>query len=421
MLAALISALVRLSCACALAQGTAATAQEPTYGSTPEELRPYRQAEQVFWRFFETAPLFHGLGREKPAPADLSSFKIGLIAPIQGGGDVEIGGAILQAVTLAIEEANARGGFAPGVPYELIVRNDSAVWGDSSNTVVDLAWKEKVWAMIGSVDGASTHVALRVALKAEVPMVNTACTDPTLTETAIPWIVRNYPDDRQHGYRLAREVFEARGFQRVAVLRSNDKYGRVGIKEFVDAARRLGHPVVVELRYPPRDPQVDSQLERIRSTGAEAVVLWGDAGDCGRIVARMRELGLGQQVFGNERLLSPRFLAAAGTAAEGVVASSPLDPAWDAPEWLAFGARYRARFQAEPDVFAAFSYDGARLLLDAAERAGANRARIRDELYAARELPGLLGPIRFDASFTNVGTLHLLQVLDGRFVRIPQK
>ena len=34
-------------------------------------------------------------------------------------------------------------------------------------------------------------------------MVNTGTTDPTLTETAIPWILRCMADDRQQGYALA--------------------------------------------------------------------------------------------------------------------------------------------------------------------------------------------------------------------------
>ena len=403
----------------AASQGS--SAQEPTYGATPEDLRPYRNADHVYWRYFETPPQYRGAGREEPVPEGLESFKIGLLAPIQGGRDVEIGRAILDGVTLALEQANAGGGFAQGVPFELVVRNDAATWGDSSNTLADLAWRERVWAVIGSVDGASTHVALRVALKAEVMMVNTACTDQTLTETAIPWIVRNYPDDRQHGYRLAHEVFGRRGLERVALLRSNDKYGRMGVKEFSDAARRMGHPIVVEQRFPPGDPDVEDQLARIREANVDGIVLWGDPGDLGRIAARIRELSFEQPLFGPERLQSPRFLAAAGAAAEGVTITSPLDPGRDDPVWLEFVERFQQRFGRAPDSFAAASFDGAQLLIRAARRAGANRARIRDELFTVTEYPGLMGPVRLDASFTQVGGLHVLQVRDGRFVRLPER
>jgi len=401
-------------------EGDQTGAQAPTYGATPEDLQPYRGTQQVYWRFFETPPLYRGPGREERVPEHLQSFKIGVFAPIEGGPDVEIGRSVLDGVTLAAEEANASGGLAEGVPFELVVRNDANVWGSSSNTLADLAWREKVWAVIGSVDGASTHVALRVALKAEVMLVNTACTDPTLTETGIPWLVRNYPDDRQHGYLLAHQVFGARGLKRVALLRSNDRYGRTGVKEFTDAARRLGYPVVIEQRFAPGERDLADQLAHLRAADVDSIVLWGDAEDLGHIVALLRAEGFQQPLFGPERLQSPRFLAAAGPAAEGLTITSPLDPGLDDPLWLDFAARFNARFGRAPDGFAASSYDGAQLVIRAARRAGANRARLRDELYAATSYPGLMGPVRFDASFTSVGGLHVLQVHDGRFVRLPE-
>ena len=36
---------------------------------------------------------------------------------------------------------------------------------------------------------------------------------------------------------------------RVAVLRANNRYGRVGVMEFRDAALRMGNPLVLEVRF----------------------------------------------------------------------------------------------------------------------------------------------------------------------------
>ena len=85
------------------------------------------------------------------------------MAPLEGGGELAIGRALERGVRLAFEEANARGGYDGRLPYELVLRNDAAAWGAASNTVVDLAYDQHCWAMIGSVDAASTHVALRTA------------------------------------------------------------------------------------------------------------------------------------------------------------------------------------------------------------------------------------------------------------------
>jgi len=389
-----------------------------SYGGTPRALVPYRRTKQVYRRFFEEPPAFRGAGRDKAPPPGLKRVKIGLLAPIEGGADADIGRSILHGVTLAFNEANAGGGYRGRMPYALVARNDVGLWGASSNALVDLAYREQVWAVIGSVDGANTHIALRVALKAEVVIVNTACTDPTLTETAIPWLLRCYPDDRQYGYRLARFVFTERNHRRVAVLRSNDKYGRMGVAEFTDAARRLGYPLVVEVRYAPGATDFSAQFDRIRKAGVEAVVLWSKARDAGRIVKAMRAAGMKHAVYGTDRLVSPAFLAEAGEAGEGVVAVSPTNPDRREAVWKVFRTTYRDAFGEEPDAFAAFSYDGTRLLLQAVDRGGLNRVRIRDALARITRFEGVSGTMRFDATHNNLGTIHVVQVREGRFAAV---
>ena len=391
------------------------------YGETPEEFAPYGRTGRYYWRFFDAPLLFRGAGRDLPPPSDLESVKIGLIAPIESGPDLAVGQAMHRGVSLAMKEANAAGGYEGKLPYELVLRNDSGLWGASSNTMVELAYEQRVWAVIGSVDAANSHIALRVALKAEVPMINTASTDPTMTETAIPWILRTYPDDRQHGYRLAKFIYLEKEVGRVAILRSNDKFGRMGVAEFIDAARRLGHPIVLEVRYNPGERGLDKQLERIRRSNVEAVVLWSNAVDAGNILKEMRAAGMKHQVYGTDRLLSPAFLETAGDAADGVIATSPMAPDRKEKEWEKFRKAFVDAFDTEPDLFAAFSYDGARILLSSIEKAGLNRVRIRDELVKLTEYAGASGRMKFDLTLNNLGSMHVLQVQGGRFVRLAEK
>ena len=141
-----------------------------------------------------------------------------------------------------------KGGYAPrGIPYELVVHNDNGLWGASGNEIVDLAYKENVWAILGTIDGANSHIAIRVALKAEIPMVNTGDTDPTFVETNIPWVIRTIGDDRQQNYLLLDYLFRKMGYERIAIIRASNRYGRFGVREIKDGARRLGHPVLIEM------------------------------------------------------------------------------------------------------------------------------------------------------------------------------
>jgi ABC-type branched-subunit amino acid transport system substrate-binding protein len=372
-------------------------------------------SSEPYRHFYLNPPQFRGPGREEPPPSELETVRIGLLAPLEGTSYDNAGQALRRGVELALGEANKSGGYQ-GRPFELIARNDQALWGSSANTLVELAYEQKVWAVIGSIDSNSTHVALRAALKAEVPIVNVGSSDPTITETGIPWIIRCTPDDRQTSYRLARLLFEEMGLSRVALLRSNDRYGRLGVPEFRDAARRLHRPLPLEIQFPPGIEGLAHRLDRLEAADVEAVVLWGEARQMGLIVRHLRERGLTQPIAGTDQLVSQEFLELAGEAADGVVATlwMPLDPQGEA--WLGFQRRFRERFDADPDVFSAYGYDAASLIVDAVRRVGLNRVRIRDALTSIRVHEGVAATIRFDATSNNVTQPQLAVVRGGRFV-----
>ena len=89
--------------------------------------------------------------------------------------------------------------------------------------------------MLGTIDGANSHIAIRVALKAEVVMINSGDTDPTFIETNIPWVARVIGDDRQQAYLLTDFWYRKLGLKRVAIIRSSNRYGRFGVREIRDA------------------------------------------------------------------------------------------------------------------------------------------------------------------------------------------
>lgn len=384
------------------------------YGNTPDELLPYRAFRTPYLEFFAEKQPFLGTGRDKAAPADLEAVRIGILAPLdEASPEAAMGHRMLQGATLAVEEANAAGGFR-GLPYELIVLDDVGPWGASSNKMLALA-DTGSWAVLGSIDGQSTHIALRVALKLEVPLVTSGSTDPTLTETRIPWYVRVNADDRQNGYALASHIFHEKGLERVAVLRANTRYGRVGVAEFADAARRLQRPLLLELRYGTGDQDFSAQLDRIGQAGAAAVVLWGDSRDMARIVRQMRERGMEQPVFGPDRMLAREFVESVGEAGEGVVAVDLWDPRRDDPALDRFRRRYRERFGEGPDAMAAHAYDGMNLIIESVRRAGLNRTRIRDAMSDLEEYEGVTGHIPFDPTLNDVGPVYLAVLEGGRF------
>lgn len=386
------------------------------YGGVPGDAEPWKGAGEPHARYFLETLDFKGGGREVPEPRGLASVKIGLLAPLYDHPDVPLGTAMRDGMLLAMEEANRGGGFR-GIPFELVQRNDLPLWGASSNAIVDLCYGESVWAILGSVEGNSTHILLRVALKIEIPIVNTADTDPTLMETNIPWIVRVMPDDRQQCYRLFRHALDERGLRRIAVLRTNERYGRIGVKEFTDSLRRRGAPVVADLRFGRGGTLPGGTVERLRAARADGILLWGNGDDMGRALRALRAAGVDLPVLGPDRMVSEAFLREAGPAAEGATAAFFYDPDREDPRWTAFRRRFRERHGHEPDAYAAYGYDGANLLFEAVRAAGLNRVLIRDHLYALESWDGAVtGPVTFDPVKSNLRRAVLMHRRGGKWV-----
>ena len=150
---------------------------------------------------------------------------------------------MLQGCQLAIEEANARGGYLKRkIPFELAVKNDNGLWGSSGEEIINLSYVDNVWAILGSIDGANTHIAIRVGLKIEIPMMSSGDTDPTFIETNIPWVMRCIGDDRQQSYLLADYLYRKLDFRSVGIVRASNRYGRFGIREIRDTSRRIQRP-----------------------------------------------------------------------------------------------------------------------------------------------------------------------------------
>ncbi len=389
----------------------AARSMKP-YAQEPADMQPFSKFTEPYYENYVDLVEYNGAARDLPIPKDVSEVRIGFIGPLENHPDAALGKRMLSGAQMAIDEANAAGGYG-GKPFKLMLHNDSAIWGASSNEVVKMVYDDKDWAMFGSISGDTTHIALRASLRAEIPIVNSASTDPTIVETTIPWYFSVLQDDRTQNYTLARLIYTDLGLKRVAILRVNDRYGRFGVGKFRDASRRLGHPVVIEQKFMQYDTDFARQLKVISDSRVDAIVLWTDQPQAAMILKQMRELGMKQQVFGSHRTLGDELLKLAGPAAEGFEAVYPYNPDSADPAWLAFKSRYEAKYHEQPEQFSALAYDQMQILLRAICEAGLNRAMIRDALYGTVSYNGVTGPMEFDPNDKQIRDMYLGTVHDG--------
>ena len=399
--------------------------EDKGYAKTTRDFEPFRHVEP-YKEHFLLQMEYTGPGRAIPEPNDIETVKLGFIGPIMSTVSVATGGKsheeplgikMLQGTRLAIEQANAEGGYRKrNIPFELVISNDNGLWGASGNEIIKLAYKDKVWAILGTIDGANSHIAIRVALKAEIVMMNSGDTDPTFIETNIPWVFRCISDDRQQGYLLVDYMYRKLEFKRVGVIRASNRYGRFGVREILDGSRRLGHPILLEMAYDLGMEDFSLQLERLKKENLDAIVHWGNALEGARILNQMRAMGMEQPYFVCDRCLAHEFVEIAGVNAEGVVCTYPWNPTRPSKKLDEFQEAFRKRFGEEAETFASHAYDGMNMLIWAVQVAGLNRAKIRDVLaYRTTPFRGATGDIMLSACLDDVGDVYLAKWENGNW------
>jgi len=369
---------------------------------------PYRDARQQ-------RPEYTGTGREEPEPSGLREVRIGYFGPADPRHPK--GGTLWQGAALAIEEANREGGYK-GLPFRLVAAWSENPWSAGAGVLVRLIYQEGVWALIGSVDGAATHLAEQVALKARLALVNPAATDRTIHGANVPWMFSCAPGDHLQAPVLVRALagrpfllvsatdHDSRAF--VAELKATPAvhvkpplpHGR-GSEAGMAASNRAAS--VSErsrpsshIEFAPGTTEVNALARRVAESSPQAVVIIAGARDSGRVVKALRGLGCAAPVLCGPSAGRRAFIEEAGGAAEGVL--FPL----------------LAEAGAHPDYAAAQAYDAARLVVAAIRQAGLNRARIRDAVRELSGWEGSSGVIRWDALGQNERAVRLGRIRDGK-------
>lgn len=343
-------------------------------------------AQTPHGRLLDRPVAFHGPTAVPDDPAAAGEVRVGLFAPPAADGPVAAD--LLHGAELAVERANAAGGLR-GVPVRLVRRWAADPWGAGSREVARLVYADRVWAVVGGPDGASSHVAEQLATKAWVPMVAPLASDPSLTRAGVPWLFRLPPDDDAQAAALASTLAD-RGLDRPALVSGTDHDSRVAAAALVAALERVHRPPLLHLTVDPRLPDPVATAARLAAERPGAVVLRlpppaALAVARALTAARLRVPLLTPWVPG----LEPKALAAA--AALPVLAARPAAPT------AALCAAYRQRWGSDPSPAAAFGYEAVALIVAGLREGGLSRTALRERLAASSGSSGASGAVAWDA------------------------
>jgi branched-chain amino acid transport system substrate-binding protein len=319
------------------------------------------------------------------------------------------------AIGMALEEANQRGGFhqgnSPGIPYEMVFRGDDGPWGVAANQVVKMAYEDQVWTIIGGLDGQHTHAAELVVAKAWVPVISPAAIDSTIEYANVPWVFRVAPSDSSQAEALL-EYARGRGYRELAVLSETQRDAYSGFKRLEEYSKKMRIPLASHLEYSAVNPE--AVVPRLQDLTVDGVIIWGSEDAALVIIQAMRNAGIRVPVLGPSNLATPEMALKAPKSGKVVVAS-PFDFTRDDYDLQAFMSRFEKHSGVQATWVAVYCYDVARLVIQSIEKAGLNRARIRDGM-SGTSFQGLTGRIGFNQLGGNDSRPVLMSLEAGGWV-----
>jgi branched-chain amino acid transport system substrate-binding protein len=305
-----------------------------------------------------------GTGTAKP---ETGTIVIGHFASMTGS-EATFGKSTDNGIRLALAARNKAGGVK-GRQIALETLDDAGKTSEAGTAVTRLINDSHAVAILGEVASSLSLAGGEVAQKRGVPMITPSSTNPTVTQIGDKIFRVCFLDDFQ-GWVMAKFASEDLKATKAALLFEQTSAYSKGLGEyFTSAFTKMGGKVTTQQAYSKGDQDLSAQLQTIKNSGAEVVVLPGYYSDVGTIIRQARKLGIKAPFLGGDGWDSDELAKIAGDSIEGDYYSNHYATSEDRPEVKTFVADYQAAYGAMPDGLAALGYDAALLLFDAMDRA----------------------------------------------------
>jgi branched-chain amino acid transport system substrate-binding protein len=348
------------------------------------------------------------------------TIKIG-VAGAHSGDLASYGLPSLNAAKLVVKDFNAKGGIL-GKQIEIVAQDDMCKPEMATNAATKLV-SEKVAVVLGHICSGATKAALPIYKEAKIVVMSPSATNPPLTQSGeYPNFFRTIAPDDEQAKLGVRFVTEKLGKKKIAVIHDKGDYGK-GYAEFAEMFVKEGGKAQVVLFEGVTQGAVDysAVVQKIKQSGADAVMFGGYHPEASKIVAQMRKKGMTIPFISDDGVKADTFIQVAGKDAEGVYASSPWDISKN-PMNVKAEKDYVAEFQKEPGQFYAQAYSAMLTLINAIQKAGgADYDKIEKALRTDFvETP--VGKIKFDKKGDAEGVgFSMFQVKGGKYVEVDFK
>jgi branched-chain amino acid transport system substrate-binding protein len=245
--------------------------------------------------------------------------KIGLSAAVSGGSAAS-GEAIKRGIQIAIDEINAKGGVLGGRKLELVIRDDEGNPQKGVTIARELVEREKVAAVFGGLHTTVALAQVPVWQELKTPYMGAwaAGTNITRNGQTPNYVFRVSANDDYVDRFLSRYAIEVLKKGKPGLLLENTPWGQSNEAGLTKWFGEKGIKAVGVERFNWNDPDMSPQLLRLKSAGADHIVLVANAPEGAQVLRSKAKLGWDTAMISHWGISGGRFAELTGDLSEGV-------------------------------------------------------------------------------------------------------
>ena len=337
--------------------------------------------------------------RAKRADKQKGNIIIGAVAPwkkVTNKGNLNWYG-----IEMALDEVNKNGGIM-GRKVKILKKDDEA----SVNKGIDIAQEYSDNLDITTVIGhAYSFISIPASVIYEfngLIMISPAASSPKLTQRNFKYVFRVIPNDNDMGAQLAEYAYKA-GYKKMMIYYIKDEYGLGLANAFEKKAEEVGIQIFDRLSYDsttkPRVFYNDFVKWKENYNFDAAFLAARSSVRGGKIIMEARKAGVEVPFMSGDALNSRRLIDIGGKAVEKTIVPSSFNPNDKRMIVQNFIARFKKKYNKQPDTWAALYYDTAKVLFYAIKKAGSvNPVKLQKVLHKIKNFKGVTGNIAFTSN-----------------------
>src|SRR5215467_2865785 len=363
-------------------------------------------------RFFA---LLLGLALTHSLLAQTGPIKIAGLMELSGTGTTS-GTNFNDGVKLAVKEINASGGIlGRKVEYSA---SDTQSQPQVAKALAVKAIDDGAYVVMGPVFSGSILVSMAETKRAEIPNF-TGGEAAAITQQGNPFIFRTSFTQTAAMPKVARYLKDNLKAKTVAIIFTNNDFGKGGRDVFIKALDAAGIKVVADISTDPGQLDFSGPVLKAKQANADALFVYTNEEEAARCLRELKKQGYDKPIVGETTLTGQKVIELAGDAANGAVAHVGLTADAPVPGIKAFAEKFQKEFNYKPDHNGLKGYTAMYVVKAVTEKIG----KVDSKAFAnamhgiklsAKEYPGILMDVSFDANGDLDRESFMTKVVNGK-------